>query len=488
MKKFISKILVLAMLISVLPKVSFAEEEKAKTEAVNKTEEKTEKTSEKEAKVRGKREVNLTGDPLTYKVFIKVKSATPGKEVPQEIKDNYDWEMDDAPSGYIVYLNKIDSQQVGNGTWVLDHWELEKSDGTKLTVKDKVKVEDEDIHLFAVLKYEEGEAYNVYYSFESDDDGSGDNLPDVVKKLLPKDKIGVKVGTIINLPKFEDVKVDSGKWMFKGWTVSSFITEGELTKDSFEVQSGSDYTVTGKWQFVEDGDFEYRLYYSFESVTDGKTLPLEVFTQIPEDVRGNNGTKITLPVFNNVEVAEGTWKPVRWSEMDSYGFRNKIIGDRYTIHQDGSLILSWKFILKGEVEKFDVRYSFESITEGKELPKEVFTQIPRDEVAELNSKLTLPKFEDVKVDGGTWKAVKWTKRVNGGTSEVIGNEATIKDDTDFILAWEFVEDKKPENPQKPNPQKATKLPKTNAESAFSYVLLALAGIGGAYISKKKDNE
>ena len=32
------------------------------------------------------------------------------------------------------------------------------------------------------------------------------------------------------------------------------------------------------------------------------------------------------------------------------------------------------------------------------------------------------------------------------------------------------------------------LPKTNVESAFSYVILALAGIGGAYIAKKKDEE
>ena len=29
------------------------------------------------------------------------------------------------------------------------------------------------------------------------------------------------------------------------------------------------------------------------------------------------------------------------------------------------------------------------------------------------------------------------------------------------------------------------LPKTNVESAFSYVILALVGIGGAYIAKEK---
>ena len=49
---------------------------------------------------------------------------------------------------------------------------------------------------------------------------------------------------------------------------------------------------------------------------------------------------------------------------------------------------------------------------------------------------------------------------------------------------------KPLKPQKPKVkvQKGRMLPKTNVESVFSYVLLALAGIGGAYIAKKKDNE
>ena len=57
MKKLISKILICTMLISVLPKISFADEEKAKSEVVSenekaKTEEKVEK--KEEAKVEEK--------------------------------------------------------------------------------------------------------------------------------------------------------------------------------------------------------------------------------------------------------------------------------------------------------------------------------------------------------------------------------------------------------------------------------------------------
>ena len=60
MKKFISGVLTFAMLISVLPKVSFAEEEKAKSETVSKKEvAKTEKDSEKVEKKVEKQEVKI---------------------------------------------------------------------------------------------------------------------------------------------------------------------------------------------------------------------------------------------------------------------------------------------------------------------------------------------------------------------------------------------------------------------------------------------
>ena len=47
---------------------------------------------------------------------------------------------------------------------------------------------------------------------------------------------------------------------------------------------------------------------------------------------------------------------------------------------------------------------------------------------------------------------------------------------------------KPLKPQKPKVEKGKILPKTNVENAFTYVILALAGIGGAYIAKKKNEE
>ena len=89
---------------------------------------------------------------------------------------------------------------------------------------------------------------------------------------------------------------------------------------------------------------------------------------------------------------------------------------------------------------------------------------------------------------------------------MIGKVQVDNENLRLVGKWKFEEDKNVK-PQKPNPkpqqkplkplkpqkpkvkvQKGRMLPKTNVESAFSYVILALAGIGGAYIAKKKDNE
>ncbi|MBF1053716.1 MAG: hypothetical protein HXL14_02415 [Parvimonas sp.] len=160
------------------------------------------------------------------------------------------------------------------------------------------------------------------------------------------------------------------------------------------------------------------------------------------------------------------------------------------------------------IEKYNVTFTFISGTEGKDLPAEVAEKQPADKFGIENGvKETLENFADVKVDGGTWKFKGWSVDKNG-VSEAVTNEATVDGD-DLILVgeWIFVEDEKPvepqnpepqkpENPQKPEPAKPQKpqvrkngeLPKTNVSSAMSYVFLAIAGLGGAYISKKKDNE
>ena len=77
MKKFISRVLICAMLISVLPKTNFADEEKVKSEAVNKEEtaknEKTEKNAEKKRMVKKKNTMSVNQDSCE-KISIKIKT------------------------------------------------------------------------------------------------------------------------------------------------------------------------------------------------------------------------------------------------------------------------------------------------------------------------------------------------------------------------------------------------------------------------------
>lgn len=162
-------------------------------------------------------------------------------------------------------------------------------------------------------------------------------------------------------------------------------------------------------------------------------------------------------------------------------------------------------------EKYNVTFEFKSVTDGKKLPQEVLDKKPAnksDVVA--GTDIALPEFADVKVTDGTWKFVGWQLAKKDKNFDVIGKVQVDNENLRLVGKWKFEEDKNVK-PQKPNPkpqqkpqqkplkplkpqkpkvkvQKGRMLPKTNVESAFSCVLLALAGIGGAYIAKKKDEE
>ena len=84
MKKFISRVLICAMLISVLPKTNFADEEKVKSEAVKKEEtaknEKTEKNAEKKETKVDKKEEAKTEKKVEKKEEVKAEEKAEKKE------------------------------------------------------------------------------------------------------------------------------------------------------------------------------------------------------------------------------------------------------------------------------------------------------------------------------------------------------------------------------------------------------------------------
>ena len=440
MKKFISRVLICAMLISVLPKTNFADEEKVKSEAVKKEEtaknEKTEKNAEKKETKVDKKEEAKTEKKVEKKEEVKAEE-------------------------------KVDKKE---------------------EAKTEKKVE-KPIATSPIKPRATEDRYSVTFSFVSGTEGK--DLPAEVLGLKPADKTNVEPGTNIDLPKPANVDVAGGTWYFVKWTAKI----GQATVDlqnSIQVDN-QDLEIVGHWIYEAYPPLDkHTVFYVFESGTDGKDLPQEVMDKKPADnPNALNGSPVQIFDIEDVEVADGTWKLEGWyREVD--GERKLIDSEVMVEDEDITVYGVWKFTEKAK--KYNVEFSFYSVTKGKELPDEIKAKLLANKTNVLKGTvIALPTYEDVKVEGGKWIFEGWLLETEFGYIDV-KKEVVVNNGNLFLAGpWRFEADKKPAppkplKPQKPKVQKGRMLPKTNVESAFSYVLLALAGIGGAYIAKKKDNE
>ena len=359
------------------------------------------------------------------------------------------------------------------------------------------------------------QGYSVNPDFVSGTKGKK-NLPDGVLNQLPQSAIDVPKGFKYPLKTdFKEVKADGGIWKFKRWEkVNADKTTTVVTN---EVQViNDDINLNGVWEFEKDAPAnKFKILYRFVAVPDDRELPEAVKNKKPADLSDvPNGTKVNLPKFDDVKVEDGTWKFITW-KVPKNNQVEPIENEAIVENEDLRLQGEWKFEKDKKPEpqpkKYNVTFEFKSITDGKELPDEIKAKVPANKSdVESGTKINLPKFADVKVTDGTWKFVGWQLAKKDKNFDVIGKVQVDNEDLRLVGKWKFEEDKNVK-PQKPNPkpqqkpqqkplkplkpqkpkvkvQKGGMLPKTNVESAFSYVLLALAGIGGAYIAKKKDNE
>ena len=440
MKKFISRVLICAMLISVLPKTNFADEEKVKSEAVKKEEtaknEKTEKNAEKKETKVDKKEEAKTEKKVEKKEEVKAEEKVEKKE---EAKTEKKLEKP-------IATNPIKARATEN-------------------------------------------RYKVTFSFVSETEGK--DLPAEVLGLKPADQTDVPAGTNIPLENLGEVIVPEGTWHFVKWTAKIGQATVDL-EDSIQVDN-QDLEIVGHWRFEENPPLDkHTIFYVFESGTDGKDLPQEVMDKKPADNPNVlNGSPVQIFDIEDVEVADGTWKLEGWyREVD--GERKLIDSEVMVEDEDITVYGVWKFTEK--TKKYNVEFSFYSVTKGKELPDEIKAKLPANKTNVLKGTvIALPTYEDVKVEGGKWIFEGWLLETEFGYIDV-KKEVVVNNGNLFLAGpWRFEADKKPQppkplKPQKPKVQKGRMLPKTNVESAFSYVILALAGIGGAYIAKKKDEE
>ena len=511
MKKFISRVLICAMLISVLPKTNFADEEKVKSEAVKKEEtaknEKTEKNAEKketkvekkeEAKTEKKLEKPIATSPIKpratedrYSVTFSFVSGTEGKDLPAEVLGLKPADKTNVEPGTNIDLPKPANVDVDGGTWYFLKWTAKIGQAT-IDLGDSIQVDNQDLNIVGIWIFRANpnpEKYNVTYKFVSET--AGEEIPQDVLDKKPADQTDVPAGTNIPLENLGEVIVPTGVWRFVKWTAKI----GQATVDlqnSIQVDN-QDLEIVGHWIYEAYPPLDkHTVFYVFESGTDRKDLPQEVMDKKPADnPNALNGSPVQIFDIEDVEVADGTWKLEGWyREVD--GERKLIDSEVMVEDEDITVYGVWKFTEKAK--KYNVEFSFYSVTKGKELPDEIKAKLPANKTNVLKGTvIALPTYEDVKVEGGKWIFEGWLLETEFGYIDV-KKEVVVNNGNLFLAGpWRFEADKKPAppkplKPQKPKVQKGRMLPKTNVESAFSYVILALAGIGGAYIAKKKDNE
>ena len=511
MKKFISRVLICAMLISVLPKTNFADEEKVKSEAVKKEEtaknEKTEKNAEKketkvdkkeEAKTEKKLEKPVTTSPIKpratedrYSVTFSFVSGTEGKDLPAEVLGLKPADKTNVEPGTNIDLPKPANVDVAGGTWYFLKWTAKIGQAT-IDLGDSIQVDNQDLNIVGIWIFRANpnpEKYNVTYKFVSET--AGEEIPQDVLDKKPADQTDVPAGTNIPLENLGEVIVPTGVWRFVKWTAKI----GQATVDlqnSIQVDN-QDLEIVGHWIYEAYPPLDkHTVFYVFESGTDGKDLPQEVMDKKPADnPNALNGSPVQIFDIEDVEVADGTWKLEGWyREVD--GERKLIDSEVMVEDEDITVYGVWKFTEKAK--KYNVEFSFYSVTKGKELPDEIKAKLPANKTNVLKGTvIALPTYENVKVEGGKWIFEGWLLETEFGYIDV-KKEVVVNNGNLFLAGpWRFEADKKPAppkplKPQKPKVQKGRMLPKTNVESAFSYVILALAGIGGAYIAKKKDEE
>ncbi|MDU2575975.1 MAG: SHIRT domain-containing protein, partial [Finegoldia magna] len=158
----------------------------------------------------------------------------------------------------------------------------------------------------------EEDTYKVVYRFEPKDDGvTPKELPEEVKKQLPKPVEEKADGDKVDSPKadtFKDVETEEGTWSFEKWD------EDSVTIDK------KDAEVTGYWKFTPKAK-EYKLDYEFKpSDAEGTPdkLPQEVLDQLPKaQEKLADGTKVDSPKeFTEVKdkVNKGTWTFEKWDK------------------------------------------------------------------------------------------------------------------------------------------------------------------------------
>ena len=332
----------------------------------------------------------------TYKATHEFVSGTPGKELPQEVKDLLPADQTDLKDGSQVTPTQPSKTEVKTteGTWSFKSYD-----------KPSETINGADAHFVGTWEFTPTPTYKATHEFVSGTPGK--ELPQEVQALLPADQTDLKDGSQATptQPSKTEVKTTEGTWSFKSYDKTS------------ETINGADAHFVGTWEFTPAPT--YKATHEFVSGTPGKELPQEVKDLLPvaqTDLKDGSQATPTQPSKTEVKTTEGTWS------FKSYDKPSETINGA-----DVKFVGTWEFT---PAPTYKATHEFVSGTPGKELPQEVKDLLPADQTDLKDGSQatpTQPSKTEVKTTEGTWSFKSYDK-----TSETI-NGADVK----FVGTWEF---------------------------------------------------
>ena len=273
---------------------------------------------------------------------------------------------------------------VTDGSWTFISWDA-----------DSKTISGEDVTFVGTWTFtgnEEPEGYHAGYTFVSG--AAGKALLQEIWEQLPADGATYADGDTVTAlaPGQTTVTTANGTWTFDGWDANS------------KTISGADVTFVGTWMFTGNEEPEgYYAGYTFVSGVSGKTLPQEVWAQLPADggTYADGGTVTALaPGQTTVTAANGTWR------FDGWDADSKTISGA-----DVTFVGTWTFIINEEPDEYKVGYIFES-DNGTALPPEVLVLLPVDSNTYADGDTVTvinPDQTTVETENGTWIFTGWDK-------------------------------------------------------------------------------
>ena len=234
---------------------------------------------------------NQVSTALLYEKHHEFVSGTPGKELPQEVKDLLPATEKNLPNGSQVTPTQPSQTEVKTteGTWSFKSYN-----------KTSETINGADAHFVGAWEFTPAPTYKATHEFVSGTPGK--ELPQEIKALLPADQTDLRDGSQATptQPSQTEVKTAEGTWSFKSYDKTS------------ETVNGSDVKFVGTWEFTASPapTVTHKAVHEFVSGTPGKELPQEVKSLLPADQTDlKDGTQVTptQPSQTEVKTAEGTW-------------------------------------------------------------------------------------------------------------------------------------------------------------------------------------